>query len=248
MSKWRLLPLLILLTTGCSTLPTGSSPQLSRQIEELQSRVLALQQQTTVDELEIGRLRTRLDAVEAELQGRSAQGSRPTREPAGGIGGEDRGVVARSSAIEVSDLEETLPAAVDSSPDLQVTAELSAASQAVYDRGYTLYHQGRYFDAEERFARFLESDGESELADNAQYWIGESRVARGDLQPALAAFRETVRRYPDGNKAPDALFKVGRVLESLGDLDGARKSYLDVQNRYPGSDVSSQAAKRLEGP
>ena len=253
MSKWTTLTLSILLTAGCSSLPTSSSPELSRQIEELQARVLALQRQTTIDKLEIDRLSARIDEVETRVErGRPPAQSSPTlREAARGIGEEALDATERPGSIEVSDLEEPRPGdvprlgGVDSTREPRVIAEISAAAQATYDRGYTLYHQGRYFDAEESFARFLESNAGSDLADNAQYWIGESRVARGDLQPALAAFRETVRRYPDGNKAAEALFKVGRVLESLGDLRGARRSYLELRSRYPDSIVDRQAADRL---
>ncbi|HSK78394.1 MAG TPA: tetratricopeptide repeat protein [Thermoanaerobaculia bacterium] len=95
---------------------------------------------------------------------------------------------------------------------------LSPAAQVLYDRGYTLYHQGHFVDAEASFQRFLQANPGSELADNAQYWIGECRYARSDLRGALAAFRETVERHPKGNKVPDAMLKAGQSLEGLGDI------------------------------
>ena len=78
----------------------------------------------------------------------------------------------------------------------------SPATQALYDRGYTLYHQGHYVDAEASFQRFLQANPGSELADNAQYWIGECRYSRNDIRGALAAFRETVERFPRGTRCP----------------------------------------------
>ena len=65
---------------------------------------------------------------------------------------------------------------------------LAPASQALYDRGYTLYHQGHFVDAETSFQRFLQGNPDSELADNAQYWLGESYYARRDYQNAMTAF------------------------------------------------------------
>jgi len=124
-------------------------------------------------------------------------------------------------------------------------APIPPAGQALYDRGYTLYHQGRYLDAEASFQRFLQAHGDTDLADNAQYWIGEARFARGDVRGALAAFRETVSRHPEGNKVPDALLKAGQSLEQLGDREGARASYREVRDRFPGSAAAVVAEERL---
>jgi tol-pal system protein YbgF len=118
------------------------------------------------------------------------------------------------------------------------------ATQALYDRGYTLFHQGRYVDAEASFQRFLQANPGNELADNAQYWIGECRYSRGDLRGALSAFRETVARYPDGNKVPDALLKAGQSLEGMGDVEGARVTYKEVIRRFAGSAAATVAEER----
>jgi tol-pal system protein YbgF len=121
---------------------------------------------------------------------------------------------------------------------------LSPTAQVLYDRGYTLYHQGHFVDAEASFQRFLQANTGSELADNAQYWIGECRYARSDLRGALAAFRETVERYPKGNKVPDALLKAGQSLEGLGDVEGARVTYREVVRRFPGTAAAAVAEER----
>lgn len=118
------------------------------------------------------------------------------------------------------------------------------AVQALYDRGYTLYHQKHFVDAEASFQRFLQAEPGSELADNAQYWIGECRYSRGDMRGALAAFREAVTRYPQGNKTPDALLKAGMSLEALGDKEGARNTYQEVLRRFPSTAVAAVAEER----
>ena len=120
------------------------------------------------------------------------------------------------------------------------------AAQALYDRGYTLYHQGRYLDAEASFQRFLQAYPRTDLSDNAQFWIGESRYARGDISGALAAFRETLQQYPEGNKVPDALVKEGDCLAGMGDRDGARQSYEAVVRRFPGSAAAVMASERID--
>ena len=242
--------LLCLLITGCSSFGGSGSSTLSREVETLKARVLELQQGAVVDRLEIERLRARINDLETgrwpqSQPAASAEAGSPARSR--GIGEEELPPPRQLTSIEETDLEERPepppgePAPAADSAD----TEVPAAAQALYDLGYTLYHQGRYLEAEQNFSRFLEMYGATDLADNAQYWIGESRLARGELPSALAAFRETVARYPQGNKAPDAQLKVGRVLESLGDLDGARRAYTEVQDRYPVSSASESAAERL---
>jgi tol-pal system protein YbgF len=120
-----------------------------------------------------------------------------------------------------------------------------AAIQALYDRGYTLYHQGHFVDSETSFQRYLQASPNSELSDNAQYWIGECRYSRGDLKGALAAFRETVQRFPQGNKVPDALLKAGQSLEGTGDREGARQSYQEILKRFSGTAAAAVAEERL---
>ena len=118
------------------------------------------------------------------------------------------------------------------------------AAQALYDRGYTLFNQGHFVEAESSFQRFLQTNADSELADNAQYWIGECRYSRNDMRGALAAFREVVERFPQGNKVPDAMLKAGQCLEATGDIEGARVTYREVTRRFPGTAAATVAEER----
>ena len=124
-------------------------------------------------------------------------------------------------------------------------AQVSEEGQALYDRGYTLYHQGRYLDAETAFQQFLGEFDRSDLADNAQFWIGEARYARADLAGALAAYREVGSRFPAGNKVADSLLKAAECLRGLGDLEGARQNYRTVIERYPSTAAAAVAEDRL---
>jgi tol-pal system protein YbgF len=132
-------------------------------------------------------------------------------------------------------------------PDEASRRPPSPAAQALYDQGYTLFHQGRFIDAESAFRRFLQEHPDNDHADNAQYWIGEARYARDDLRGALAAFRETVAHHPHGNKVPDALLKAGQCLEKLGDREGARETYRELARRFPESAAAVVAEERLAG-
>ena len=138
------------------------------------------------------------------------------------------------------------PKTVEAPPHVEAPPTASGDdAQTLYDRGYTLFHQKRYADAEKSFRQYLDRFPGTALADNAHFWIGESRYARGDFSSALRAFSETVELYPDGNKVPDALVKAGKCLEALGQRDRAMDTYREVIDRFGGSVAALTAEERL---
>jgi tol-pal system protein YbgF len=120
-----------------------------------------------------------------------------------------------------------------------------AEARVLYDQAYASFHQGRFVDSETAFRRFLQQFPGTDLSDNAAYWIGECRYARGDMKAALAAFQEAIERFPSGNKIPDALYKAGLSLESLGDPASAKDSYREIVSRFPESGAAALAQERL---
>lgn len=265
--------------TGCTTAGGPAEPRGATDLAELKQRIVELQRQTRMSEVEIARLRERVAELEARLGdgGTDRAGSSRPATGAGAAGElrrEDREpdaptrpsppsrAAGEAPLLEEIDLEEeTAPDAVprrEAAPspspppssaepsDRPVGRPVTPEAQQIYDEGYTLYHRGRYLDAEATFQRFLRLYGNSDLGDNAQYWIGESRYARGDLRGALSAFRETIERYPRGNKVPDALVKAGQTLEALGDVEGARETYGEVLRRFPDSPTAAVAREHLD--
>jgi tol-pal system protein YbgF len=96
------------------------------------------------------------------------------------------------------------------------------------------------------FRHFLERWPSHDYADNAQYWLGEAYYDQADYRTALVEFRAVIARYPNGNKAPDALLKVGFCLAKLGDASGAGDVLAQVVQIYPKTDAAKLATKRLE--
>jgi tol-pal system protein YbgF len=297
----RLAPLLVpllLLAAGCTGLGLRPDDAQQQEIQALKARILELQREAAMNQVELAQLRQRVAEIEVRNGGpRTAASapatrpreSRPAAEPPKSPPApvrpapapETRREPAAAEEIEEVDLElpETAPPAPPRPASPPVTATpvpapgrtpgssatrpqaptpadavepveeptaevLSPANQVLYDRGYTLYHQGRLVDAEASFQRFLQANPGSELADNAQYWIGECRYARNDFKGALAAFRETVERFPRGNKVADAMLKAGQSLEALGDIEGARVTYREVARRFPGTLAAGAAEER----
>jgi len=119
------------------------------------------------------------------------------------------------------------------------------ADQAAYNQAFDILKGGRYPEAITAFQQFLQTYPQSGLADNAQYWLGESYYVTRDFQSAAAAFQAVLDRWPDSRKAPDALLKLGYTQAELLHTAQARATLAAVSTRYPGSDAANLAAARL---
>jgi tol-pal system protein YbgF len=232
-------------TAGCGILPAPTARL--EEIAEIKVRVLELQKKAAMAEVEIARLRAALNELQTNPSRPVAAppaSSAPVRElpPAVPFGG----APAPIGGIEEADLEPASPPfAAPEAPAVLDLEPVTAAAQADYDRAYTLHHQGRFAESERAFESFLSRFPRSELADNASYWIGESRYSRGDLRGALVAFQRTVERYPTGNKNADALLKLGQCFEGLGDPSSARAAYGALLERFSESAAAQVARQRL---
>ena len=129
----------------------------------------------------------------------------------------------------------------------------------LYQAAYTDFSKGNYPLAIEQFQEFLRREPESNLADNAQYWIGEARLAiarahanRGEsekarqgIEQAVQEFRKVIVNYPRGDKAPTALYKEALALLELKQrsLALARLQYL--LDNFPQSEEAPLARERL---
>jgi tol-pal system protein YbgF len=128
------------------------------------------------------------------------------------------------------------------------SAPTASAGAARYEAALVALRDGRAAEAERELLAFAESEPTSDLADNAWFWLAESRLARGDTAGAIEAYRTTIDRYPEGNKIPDALLKLGVALEAGGNLEAAREAWRELVRRFPTSAASEIAAARLERP
>jgi len=263
---WSLLASLVVI--GCSTSGVGSGHDDREALEEIQNRILELQEDAAVTRVEVERLRQQVASLEAAILDPRDESSivEPAESLTLGVS-EGSDVVANAplpdAEVEASDLApmQVVPPSASEPPPAAASPDptplsggsgqigyrpVEPAAQALYDRGYTLFHQGRYLDAEATFQRFLHAYPDTDLADNAQFWIGECRYARDDLRGALAAFRETIEQYPQGNKIPDAILKEADCLRGLGDLEGARIRYEEVIRRFPGTAAATSAQERRQ--
>ena len=120
------------------------------------------------------------------------------------------------------------------------------ASRHLYDRVMEEYKHRDYEAALAGFRLFLELHGQSSLAANAQYWMGECQYRLGRYKEALKSFYHVVSYYPLSPKLAASTLKIGQSYTRLKDHEKARTMYERVIDEYPDSPEAELARKALD--
>ena len=117
----------------------------------------------------------------------------------------------------------------------------------MFDTAMADYAAGQFTLAVTGFEAFLRTFPRSEMADDAQFQIGESYFALNRWMDAIAAYNAVTQNYPMGDKVSQAFYKRGLAQERLGQIDAARESWNNVLQRTQDSDpVHTLAQQNLD--
>jgi tol-pal system protein YbgF len=116
----------------------------------------------------------------------------------------------------------------------------------LYDRGLGYHRGGRYQEAMADFETFLRLYPKSDLADNAQFWIGEVYKAQGRPEEAILAYQKVINNYPEGNKVPAAMLNQGFAFEKINDTTTAELVFKRLVKNFPKTSEAEIARKRLQ--
>lgn len=119
--------------------------------------------------------------------------------------------------------------------------------EALYETSLVLYKKEQYEEALNGFRSFLDEYPKSELADNAQYWIGECYMSIQQYEKAVKAFDDVVKKYPDANKAPNAYLRQAMAMQELGDITSTKLLLKKLIKTYPQSPEAKIAETKLSG-
>ena len=119
------------------------------------------------------------------------------------------------------------------------------ASEGAYHDAFSLLKAGEYDESIAAFTDFLAQFPNSQYADNAQYWLGETYYVKREFEPALVEYRKLIDTYPASKKRSHAMLKIGYSYHELGQLDQARAVLEDLRNRYAGTTAARLAEERI---
>lgn len=95
------------------------------------------------------------------------------------------------------------------------------------------------------FAQYVQVYGNTDLAGNAQFYLGEIDYRSGKYQEAIQDYNKVLDQYPGGNKGAAAQLKKGFAYLELGQKDAGVQELRSLIGRYPKSPEATQARDRL---
>jgi tol-pal system protein YbgF len=129
---------------------------------------------------------------------------------------------------------------------LAAPSQVQDTSRHLYDRVMEEFKHRDYEAALAGFRLFLELHGQTSLAANAQYWVGECQYRMGRYKEALKAFYNVVSYYPLSPKLAASTLKIGQTYTKLKDQEKARMMFERVVDQYPDSPEAEVARKALD--
>ncbi|HWY66880.1 MAG TPA: tol-pal system protein YbgF [Rhizomicrobium sp.] len=114
---------------------------------------------------------------------------------------------------------------------------------AQYDQAMNLMSRAQYTEASAAFRAYADANpGDTDLAPQAVYWVGNISFIRQDYAGAQRAFAEVIKKYPKSQRAPDAMLKLAQSFMSLGQKPEGCTTLALVKSRYPNAPAQTLAS------
>lgn len=195
---------------------------LSDNLEEIKSRLGRLNQQL-VD------LQNTVQSLDAKVSGAGVApaGSVPTSTNPGGAAS-------------------TQPAGGSSSAATSAPSGPPPSADTLYSNGLRDITSGKYDLARSEFEDYLKYYGDTDLASNAQFYLGEIAYSQRQYTQAVSEFDKVLNNYPKSFKLAPARYRKGLALIELGQKNQGIKELRDVVKRYPGTEEERRARAKLK--
>jgi tol-pal system protein YbgF len=105
---------------------------------------------------------------------------------------------------------------------------------------------GKHYDlATQEFTDYLRYYADTDLAPNAQFYLGEIAFMQSQYQQALDAYSKVIENYPKNFKTASARMRKGFCFAELGQKAAAIRELRTVIRQYPGTDEAKRSAAKL---
>ena len=127
-----------------------------------------------------------------------------------------------------------------------VTMAPGMSPQRLFDSALSDFSLGQWALCIEGFEMYLSGFSRTDLADDAQFYIGECRQRENKLTEAIDAYNRVISNYPKGDRVPDSYYKRGILFGELGQIDRARESLETVMKQFPDTDMARLAKQQVD--
>jgi len=133
-----------------------------------------------------------------------------------------------------------------SSPGPSAVPSGAPSADTLYSNGLRDITGGKYDLARSEFQDYLKYYGDTDLASNAQFYLGEIAYSQKQFAQAVAEYEKVLNNYPKSFKLAPARLKKGMALIELGQKNSAVRELREVVKRYPGTEEDRRARAKLK--
>jgi tol-pal system protein YbgF len=120
------------------------------------------------------------------------------------------------------------------------------SADMLYSNGLRDITSGKYDLARQEFQDYLKYYGDTDLASNAQFYLGEIAYHQKQYQDAVAQYDRVLTVYPKSFKLAPARLRKGMALLDLGQKSAGVRELREVVRRYPGTEEERAARAKLK--
>jgi tol-pal system protein YbgF len=120
------------------------------------------------------------------------------------------------------------------------------SADTLYSNGLRDITSGKYDLARQEFQDYLKYYGDTDLASNAQFYLGEIAYQQRNYDQAVNEYDRVLTAYPRSFKLAPARFKKGMALIELGQKAAGVRELREVVKRYPGTEEERRARAKLK--
>jgi tol-pal system protein YbgF len=182
----------------------------------------------------------RLDSMTTQVQGVSDN----LQELLARMGKLNQQITDAQTAIQSIDAKLAASAPVPAAP-APVAAPVPS-SDLLYSNGLRDLNGKKYDLATQEFQDYLKYYADTDLASNAQFYLGEIAFAQEQYSQAMDFYTKVLENYPKSFKLAAARLKKALALIQVGEKATAIRELRNVIRLYPGSEEDKRARAKLK--
>jgi tol-pal system protein YbgF len=222
---------------------SGTMSSLQKSVQDVQANSgtrldsMSTQVQGLSDNLEeiksrLGKLNQQLVDLQNSVQGLDAKISSGGAAPATG------GATTTPTSSNVPPSTSSPSSAAPSSP--------GPSADMLYSNGLKDIQSGKYDLARSEFQDYLKYYGSTDLASNAQFYIGEIYYRQKKYQEAIAEYDKVINNYPKSFKLAPARLHRATAMIALGQKSSGIRELREITKLFPGSEEDRYARAQLK--
>ncbi len=206
---------------------------LSDNLEEIKSRLGKLNQQL-VD------LQNTMQSVDAKISGGGQPPASTQQNPGSASNNGFPTAPVYSSNGSVS------PGATNPAVSSGPPPSGAPSADNLYSNGLRDITSGKYDLARSEFQDYLRYYGNTDLAGNAQFYLGEIAYSQKNYDQAVAEYDKVLTAYPHSFKVAPARLKKALANIELGQKATGVRELREIVKRYPGTEEDRRARAKLK--